>query len=68
MTNKCGDGVVGGKGGGGIQQPSGQTNRVPPLSNPGILFFSYFYLITNTYLCNKKQTKNHFVTRNKIEM
>ena len=35
MSNKCGDGVVGGKGGGGIQQPSGQTNRVPPLSNPG---------------------------------
>eukprot|EP00088_Acartia_fossae_P051594 TRINITY_DN5797_c0_g1_i2.p1 TRINITY_DN5797_c0_g1~~TRINITY_DN5797_c0_g1_i2.p1 ORF type:complete len:309 (+),score=51.95 TRINITY_DN5797_c0_g1_i2:257-1183(+) len=34
MSGKCGDGKGGG---GGMQQqpPSGQTNRVPPLSNPG---------------------------------
>lgn len=41
MSNKCGDGVVGGKSGGGLQQPSGQTNRVPPLSNPGKYFLVY---------------------------
>lgn len=53
MSNKCGDGVVGGKGGGGIQQPSGQTNRVPPLSNPGTLSiaFSEFELFeTNLFI------------------